>query len=177
MGAVGVAVEDDGATGQAALVSCALDMPQPDLPAACAKHGTAQGRFGQAAPQLKANHVCLAEVPAVVTNSPPLVVVDHLDPARTLVVSIYQPDPAYRSAISYLQHGRSSNGHISQIPDLPKALTPFHRTPKRDVKDGVIRGKTDFICPTKSVNKLKFYAIRDVTLPKTDNCIKLTQIT
>lgn len=145
MGAVGVAVEDDGAAGQAALVSRALDMPQPDLPTARAEHGTAQGRFGQAAAQLKANHVCLAEVPAVVTNSPPLVVVDHLDPARTLVVSIYQPDPTYRSEISSLQHGRSSKGQISRIPDLPKALTPFHRTPKRDVKDGMIMGKTQIL--------------------------------
>lgn len=141
MGAVGVAVEDDSAAGQAALVSRALDMPQPDLPTARAEHVTAHSRFGQAAPQLKANHVCLTEVPAVVTNSPPLVVVDHLDPARTLV-SIYQSDPTYRSATSYLQHGRSRNARISVIPDLPKALTPSHRTPKRDAKDGMIMGKT-----------------------------------
>lgn len=142
MGAVGVAVEDDSAAGQAALVSRALDMPQPDLPTARAEHGTAQGRFSQAAPQLKANHIRLAEVPAVVTNSPPLVVVDHLDPARTLVVSIYQPDPTYRSAMSHLQHGRSRNGQISLIPDVPKAWTPSHRTPKRGGKDGMIMGKT-----------------------------------
>lgn len=148
MGAVGVAVEDNSAAGQTALVSRALDMPQPDLATPWAKHGTTQGRFGQAAPQLKANHVCLAEVPAVVTNSPPLVVVDHLDPARTLVVSIYQPDPTYRSAKSYLQHGRFRNYHISLIPDLPKALTPSHRIPKRDIKDGMIMGKTDFIYQT-----------------------------
>lgn len=50
MGAVGVAVEDDGAAGQAALVSRALDVPQPDLPAARAEHSTSEGRFGQAAP-------------------------------------------------------------------------------------------------------------------------------
>lgn len=102
MGAVGVAVEDDGAAGQAALVSRALDVPQPDLPTARAVHGTAQGRLGQATPQLQANDICLAEVPAVVTNGPPLVVVDHLDPARTLVVSIYQPDPTYRSAVGFV---------------------------------------------------------------------------
>lgn len=95
MGAVGVTVEDDGTAGQAALVSRALDVPQPDLPAARAENGTSEGKFGQAAPQLQAHHVCLAEVPAVVANSPPLVMVDHLNPARTLVVPIYQPDPTY----------------------------------------------------------------------------------
>lgn len=142
MGAVGVAVEDDSAAGQAALVSRALDMPQPDLPTARAVHGTAQGRFGQATPQLEANNICLAEVPAVITNGPPLVVVDHLDPARTLVVSIYQPDPTYPSAMGLLQYRRSRNGQISLIPDLPKALTPSHRTPMRDAKVGMIIGKT-----------------------------------
>lgn len=102
MGAVGVAVEDDSAAGQAALVSRALDMPQPDLPTARAVRGAAQGGFGQATPQLQANNIRLAEVPAVVTNGPPLVVVDHLHPARTLVVPIYQPDPTYRSATAFV---------------------------------------------------------------------------
>lgn len=95
MGAVGVAVEDDGTAGQAALVSRALDVPQPDLPAARAENSTSEGRFGQAASQLQAHHVCLTEVPAMVANSPPLVMVDHLHPAGTLVVPIYQPDPTY----------------------------------------------------------------------------------
>lgn len=109
MSAVGVAVEDDSAAGQAALVSRALDVPQPDLPPARAEHGTAEGKFGQAAPQLQTHHVCLAEVPAVVANSTPLVVVDHFDPARTLVVAIYQPDPTYRAHKSFTT-GRSKSG-------------------------------------------------------------------
>lgn len=166
MGAVGVAVEDHSAAGQAALVSRALHMPQPDLPSARAEHGAAQGRFSQAAPQLQANHVCLAEVPVVVTNSPPLVVVDHLHPARTLVVSIYQPDPTYRSAMSSLQHGWSTNSHI--IPDLPKAPTPSHRTPKRDVMEKY---------RVYLSNKLKFYAIRHIPLLESENRFTLTQIT
>lgn len=132
---VGVAVEDDGAAGQAALVSRALDVLQPDLPPA--DHGTAEGRFGQAAPQLQAHHVCLAEVPAVVANSPPLAVVDHFHPARTLVVTIYQPDPIYRAHKSFttwtVQKWEDDETDFC-CPDSPKASIPSHRTPKRPVK-------------------------------------------
>lgn len=88
MAAVGVIVQDNTAARQTALMSGALDMPQPDLSPACAECCTKSGRFSQATAQLQAHHVGLAHVPAMVTDSPPLVMAKHLNSARTLVVPI-----------------------------------------------------------------------------------------
>lgn len=96
MGAVDVAVEEDGAVGQAGLVAAALDVLQPDLPAAGAEHRAVQGRLGQAAAQLQAHHVGLVQVPAVVAHRPPLVVAEQLHPAGAPVVPVHQPDPTCR---------------------------------------------------------------------------------
>lgn len=97
MGAVDVTVEEHATVRQTGLVPGALDVLQPDLPASCAEHRTVQGRLGQAASQLQAHHVGLAQVPAVVTHGAPLVVVKHLYPARTLVLPVHQSDPTYGS--------------------------------------------------------------------------------
>lgn len=97
MGAVDVTVEEHATVRQTGLVTGALDVLQPDLPASCAKHRTVQGGLGQAAPQLQAHHVGLAEVPAVVAHGAPLVVAKHLHPARAPVLPVHQSDPTYGS--------------------------------------------------------------------------------
>lgn len=81
------------ALGEVSFLPCAAHVVQPDGASSPPKPSRAGGREGHPAAQLPADHRRISQVPAVIADRPPLVVIKHLDPPGTLTQTTHQAKP------------------------------------------------------------------------------------
>ena len=73
------------------LVPEAADIIQPDVSLAWTKEGTRFGHLSCSAVNDSAHHLCISEVPLIITHCSPLAIIHNLHSARASVSAIDKP--------------------------------------------------------------------------------------